>query len=100
MFQELIGPDPKRCTLVAMDFVTEAQAASMVAYQKTTSTDTVAIPGYDAAIAFGYPTLTGLTVYANLKALYLEVGLDGDSNQSSASETGASFLKVLEAKNK
>jgi hypothetical protein len=100
MYQELVGPDPQICRLVAMDFVTETQAASMVTYQRDHASDITTIPGFDPSIAFGYPALTGTTVYANLKSLYLEVIIDGNPNKSSASEVGAQFLKLMEAKNK
>jgi len=104
MFEEMVGPtDPNEqyCRVIAMDFVTEPQAASMVAYQRESSAGITAIPGYDASLVFGYPGLTGLTVYGNFGALYFEVILDGyPGDPDTAGQVGAKFLQVLQAKNK
>jgi hypothetical protein len=103
MFEEMVGPtDPNQqfCRVVAMDFGTEAQAASMVTYQRESSAGITEIPGYDASLVFGYPVLTGLTVYGNFGALYFEVILDGfPGDPDTAGQVGAKFLQALQAKN-
>jgi hypothetical protein len=101
MYQELVGPDPELCLVVAMDFGTAANASSMVAYQKTDSPNATAIPGYDAAVGFVYETLTGVTLYASLKSLYVQLEMDGyGDDKTKGAEDGAAILKVLESKNK
>ena len=100
MYQSLVGPGTQICTLVAMDFVTEAQATDMFNYEQQHTGASVPIPGYDASVAIGYPGITSMTVYAHFKAMYYEVQLDGNSDQTSSSQVASTFLKVLEAKGK
>jgi len=98
MYQDLLGPDPQICTVVAMDFVTDPQATAMFEYQKESAGDSVFVPGYDESVAFGYPSLTGATVYAHVKAYYFELQMDGYPDQDSASAAAAPLLRVLESK--
>jgi hypothetical protein len=101
LVQELVGPDPQNATFWAMDMTTEANAQSMVEHQKTTQSATLTIPPYDASVAIASETLTGITVYAYFKSLYLEVILDGyGSDQDTARQVGAKFLETEKAKTK
>jgi len=101
LVQELIGPDPQNATFWAMDMTSEANAKSMVAYEQTTTSASVAIPGYDSSVAIARETLTGITVYAYFKAVYLEVILDGfGQDRDAAAQTGVKFLQAEEAKTK
>ena len=97
MYEDMQGPDPQLCTVVAMDFVTNDQANSMFSYQKDNGAS-VLIPGYDGSVAIAYSTLTGLTAYAHFKAMYFEVQLSGYADQSSSSAVAAQFLKLLESR--
>jgi hypothetical protein len=98
MYQNLVGPDPQLCTLVAMDFGTDDQATSMFTYEKRLTSAATAVPQYDASVASGNPGLTGVTVYAHFKASYFELQLDGYPDQSSATQAATAFLKALEKK--
>jgi hypothetical protein len=98
MYQNLVGPDPQLCGLVAMDFGTDDQATSMFNYEKQLTSATTAVPQYDASVASGNPGLTGVTVYAHFKASYFELQLDGYPDQGSATQTASTFLKALEKK--
>lgn len=98
MYQDMVGPDPQLCTVIAMDFATDAQATAMFAYKKDKTGADAAIPQYDASVAVGNAALSGMTVYAHLGWVYLELQLDGYSDQALAAQTAASFLKALEPK--
>jgi len=101
LVQELVGPDPQNATFWAMDMTSEANAQSMAAHQKTTMSATITIPGYDASVAIASEALTGITVYAYFKALYLEIILDGfGQDRDAAAQTGVKFLQAEEAKTK
>lgn len=100
MYQEMVGPDPQLCTVVAMDFETDTQAASMFAHQKDLVGADYAIPSYDSNAAIGYGVLTGMTTFAHFGWVYIELTLDGYSDKASAAQVAASFLKVLEPKAK
>jgi hypothetical protein len=102
LWQQLKGPDPQNCTLVAMDMTSEANAKSMVAYQQTLpQLASTAIPGYDASVAIGAEVVGGIQIYACFKALYLEVGLDGfGADSAAASQAGVKFLQAEEGKTK
>lgn len=100
LYQDLVGPAPQICELVAMDLGTEANAKSMVT-NKQGSTATITIPPYDASVAMASKAITGITIYANFKALYLELVLDGyGSDVELPRQVGATFLQALEAKTK
>ena len=99
MYQDLNGPAPQTCNLTAMHFGTEAQAKSMLAAQQTTMSASLSIPNYDSSEASASQTLTGITVFAAFKDLYLEVVLDGyGSDVDSASQAGAKLLQAMQAK--
>ena len=99
LWQQLKGPDPQNCTLVAMDMTSEANAKSMVADQQTAQSASTAIPGYDASVAIGSEALGGIKIFAGFKALYLELILDGfGADSSAASQAGAKLLQAEEAK--
>jgi hypothetical protein len=98
MFQDLVGPDPEICTVVAMDFVTSANANSMFLYQKSNGAS-VAIPGFGTADALAsFFALGGMVAYAHFNALYFEVQLSGFANQTSAASMAAQFLGVFRSK--
>ncbi len=97
MFQDLVGPDPQICTVVAMDFVTNTNANSMFTYQASNGAY-VAIPGYAASVALGSPLLAGMVAYAHFNALYFEVQFSGYADTTSASAVAAQFLNLLFAK--
>jgi hypothetical protein len=99
MYQILNGPSPQTCNLTAMKFVSEAKAAAMVADRQDTMSATISIPGYDVSVASASQALTGITVLASFKDLYVEVVLDGyGSDVDSARQAGAKFLQALQAK--
>jgi hypothetical protein len=99
MYQILNGPSPQTCNLTAMLFASEAKAAAMVADRQDTMSATISIPGYDVSVASASQALTGITVLASFKDLYLEVVLDGyGSDVDSARQVGAKFLQALQAK--
>jgi hypothetical protein len=99
MYQVLDGPDPQTCNLTAMHFGTEAQAKLMLASQKTTMSASLTVPGYDASVASAAQALTGITVFAAFKDLYIETVLDGyGSDVNSPSQVGAKFLQAMRAK--
>jgi hypothetical protein len=100
MYQDLVGPDPEVCGVLAMDFGTDAKATSMFAYQKDLTGASVAIPQYDSGTAIGYPSLTGMTVFAHFGWAYFELQLDGYSDQAKAGQAATPFLKALEQKSK
>lgn len=101
LYQSLVGPDPANCTFIAMDMGSDANAATMVSYQQTTMSASLAIPGYDASVAIASEALFGITVYAHFKNLYLEIILDGyGSDRDAPAQVGAKFLQVSEAKTK
>jgi hypothetical protein len=103
MFQDLVGPDPQTCNVVAMDFVTDAQATAKFAYQRENGAST-AIPGYDRSVAIASTDLAGITVYAHFKALYFELqmsgylGSDDNLDLNKATSAAAQFLGVLKTK--
>ena len=97
MFQDLVGPDPEICTLVAMDFVTSDNATVMFTYKKDNGAS-LPIPGYDASVALGSSTLGGINAFAHINASYFEVQLSGFANLASASAAAQQFLDVLKAK--
>jgi hypothetical protein len=103
MFQDLVGPDPQTCNVVAMDFVTDAQATAKFAYQRENGAST-AIPGYDRSVAIASTDLAGITVYAHFKALYFELQMSGYADQSynvdlnKATTVAAQFLGVLKTR--
>lgn len=106
VYQDLVGPpedggtDPTMCSpLVAMDCGTTANAERMFNYWKENSGASVAIPGYDATVAIGYPGLGGnQTVYAHFKTVYFELVLGGYLSIDQSSAAAALILKNLEAK--
>lgn len=100
MYQDMVGSDPQLCTVVAMDFDTAAHAASMFAHKKDLVAADYAIPSYDTNAAIGYGVLTGMTTFAHFAWAYIELRLDGYSDQASAAQAASSFLKVLEQKAK
>jgi hypothetical protein len=100
MFQDLVGPDQQVCNVVAMDFVTDAQATAEFTYQRENGAST-AIPGYDRSVAIASTNLTGITVYAHFNALYFELQMSGYMDQygnldlNRAISVAAQFLGVL-----
>jgi hypothetical protein len=98
MYQDMVGPDPQLCTVIAMDFATDAQAKTMFDYIKDKTGADTAIPEFDASVAVGNAALSGMTVYAHLGWVYVALQLDGYSDQTLAAQTATSFLKVLEQK--
>jgi hypothetical protein len=101
LVQELVGPDPQNATFWAMDMTSEANAKSMVAYEQTTTSASVAIPGYDSSVAIASEALTSITVYAYFKALYFQLILDGfGSDHEPARQLAVKFLQAEEAKTK
>jgi hypothetical protein len=103
MFQDLVGPDPQVCSVVAMDFVTAANATEKFTYQKDNGAST-AIPGYDRSVAIASTNLTGITVYAHFNALYFELQMSGYMDQygnldlNRAISVAAQFLGVLKTR--
>lgn len=101
LWQQLKGPDPQSCELVAMDMTSEANAKSMVAYQQAAESASIAIPGYAASAAIGSEALGGIKIFAGFKALYLQVSLDGFGSDSAAAlQAGVKLLQAEEAKTK
>lgn len=98
MYQDLVGPDPSLCTVVAMDFGTEAQAKTMATFQKQATNAEVAIPQYDSSVAMASEGITGITVFAYFKSSYFELQLDGYSDPASAASAAQKFLEVLKRK--
>ncbi len=98
MYQNLVGPDPQLCRLVAMDFGTAANATSMFTYEQQLRNATTPIPGFDASTAIGYSVLSGITAYAHFKASYFEVQLTGYADDTSAAQVAAQFLTVMQTK--
>lgn len=91
----------RSCIVVAMDFRSAANAKSMVDFDRAQTSASLTVPSYDVSVAVGYQTLTGMTVYANMQALYLEVQLDGygyPPDLTKAAQDGDAFLKVMQAK--
>lgn len=98
MYQDVAGPDPEICTVVAMDFVTSDNATTMFAYQQTSGAS-LAIPGYGASDALGSNfALGGQNVFAHFKASYFELQLSGFTDATSAGAAAKQFLDVLKAK--
>jgi hypothetical protein len=97
-YQDLVGPGSSLCTVVAMDFGTEAQATSMVTFEKQSSQADVSIPQYDPAVAIASAGITGITVFAHFKSAYLELHLDGYPDQTSAANAAREFLDILKRK--
>jgi hypothetical protein len=98
MYQQMIGPDPASCIVISMDFVTEDQARSMVDYQRQQFSASITIPQYDSSMAIAAGALTGITVFANFKAMYFELQIDGISDQSAAVKVAGQFLAALQNK--
>jgi hypothetical protein len=98
MYQEMVGPSPNACEVIAMDFVTEDNATSMVTYQQKQTSAAVTIPQYDLSVAIAYPVISGITVFAHFKASYFEVSLTGYADQNAATQDAALFLNVLKSK--
>lgn len=98
MYQDLVGPDPKICTVAAMDFSTEAKAAAMFTFQQQQTLADVTVPSYSSAVAIGSAALTGITVFAHFKASYFEIQLDGEPDQTAAAQVAQKFLDVLKGK--
>jgi hypothetical protein len=98
MYQNLIGPGEETCRLVAMDFGTDANATSMVQFERNLTSASIQVPPYDASVAIASEVLSGITAYAHFKSSYFEVQLTGFSDLSSAVQAAASFLGVLQAK--
>lgn len=98
MYQELVGPDPRICTVAAMEFGTEAKATSMFTYQQQQTQAAVTVPQYASAVAIGAEALTGITVFAHFKASYFEIQLDGYSDQTEGAQAAQRFLDVLKGK--
>jgi hypothetical protein len=101
MYQDLVGPSGSICTLVAMDFSTDAKANTMFTYQKDINGAATSISPYDGTVAIGNSLSTGLTAYAHFKASYFEVQLDGyGADPTVAIPVASQFLQALEKKNK
>ncbi|MGB7567553.1 MAG: hypothetical protein WBM07_06830 [Chitinivibrionales bacterium] len=105
MYQNLIGPngpDSQVCTVVAMDFVTNASAASMFGYMKESdSANIIAIPQFDTSVAVASTGIAGnITAYAHFKEMYFELQLSGYASRDSSCSEAMQMLKVLELKTK
>jgi hypothetical protein len=101
MYQDLVGPNSGIIEVVAMDYVTDAQATAMFTSKKQLQTATIPIPPYDVSVAIGISGLTGLTVLAHFKASYFELQLSGYGEQKvtcSACSVAKQFLDVLQSK--
>jgi len=98
MYQDLVGPDPKICTVAAMDFGTDAKATSMFTFQQEQTHADVTVPQYTSAVAIASAALTGITVFAHFKAAYFEIQLYGYSDQTAAAQAAQKFLDVLKGK--
>lgn len=101
MFQSLVGPDPELANFYAMDFVTDAKATAMVAWEQTQTNAATTIPGYAPSVAVGNGSISGLVVYAHFKATYIELAISGFGDQGStcsACSMAAQFLQVLSSK--
>lgn len=98
MYQDVAGPDPEICTVVAMDFVTSDNATTMFTYQQTSGAS-LAIPGYGASDVLGSNfALGGQNVFAHFKASYFELQFSGFTDATSAGAAAKQFLDVLKAK--
>jgi hypothetical protein len=101
MYQDLVGPSGSICTIVAMDFSTDAKADTMFTYQKTQNVASTTLSPYDGTVAIGNSLKTGLTAYAHFKASYFEVQLDGyGADPTAAIPVASQFLQVVEKKTK
>jgi hypothetical protein len=101
MYQSFAGPSGETANFFAMDFVTDAKATAMFAWEQNDKNATTAIPGYDTSVAVGYGTIGGFIAYAHFKSVYFEVSVGGFGDQSStcsACPTVAQFLQVLSSK--
>jgi hypothetical protein len=99
MYQDLVGPNSRICTVVAMDFGTDVGATSMFSFQQDQTKAAVTIPSYDSAVAIGAETLTGITtVFAHFNASYFELHLHGYPDPASAAQAAPQFLDVLKRK--
>ena len=81
-----------------MDHSTVANATAMFTYEQQQTAASVAVPGYAAGTAIGYPALTGITVYAHFSATYIELQLDGYPDPAQGAAAAGPLLKALEAK--
>ena len=97
MYQDLTGPSQAICTVVAMDFVTTANATKMFTYQQENGY-ALSIPGYDASTALGSSTLGGINAVAHFGASYFEVQLSGFADATSAGTAAKPFLDVFKSK--
>jgi hypothetical protein len=98
MYQTLVGPDPQSCRVVAMDFGTEANATDMFTYEQQHTSASIPIPSYDTSVAVAYSVISGITVYAHIKAAYFELQLTGYSDNATATQVATQFLDILKAK--
>lgn len=101
MYEQMVGPSPTQCVVIAMDFGTDANATSMFDYEKQYNSASVQISPYDASTAIGYTGMTSCQIYAHFKASYFELEMDGyGSDPTAGCQAGTAFLQVLEAKTK
>jgi hypothetical protein len=101
MYQDLVGLDSSIVEIIAMDYVTEAQATAMFTWKKQDQSATIQIPPYDPSVAIGSSGLSGLSVLAHFKASYFELQLSGYGEQKvtcSACPVAKQFLDVLKSK--
>jgi hypothetical protein len=104
LFQDLMGPDPQTCNLVVMDYVTDNKANDKFTSQKDSGLPYVTITGYDESVAIATTNLTGITVYAHFKALYVELqmsgylGSDDNLDLNKATAAAAQFLGAIKTK--
>ena len=100
MYQYLVGSGLETCTVIAMDFVTDAKATDIFNYQKDSYGASDPIPGFDTSVAIGSFALGNATVFAHFKAMYFELPLSGFPNgdQTLTYQGAAQFLTALKAK--
>jgi hypothetical protein len=101
MYQDLVYSDGSMIEIVAMDYVTEAQATAMFTWKKNDQSATIPIPPYSPQIAIGSSNLTGLGILAHFKAYYFELTLSGYGPQTttcSACTVAKQFLDALQSK--
>lgn len=98
MYQQMIGPEPWACLVIAMDFVTAAQAQQMVASQQQQYSASVSIPQYDVLVAVAAQGLTGITAFAHFASTYFDLQIDGVSDEAAAAQVAGQFLNALKTK--
>jgi len=96
--QRMNGPGRQEAEIFAEDFGFPDSARSMLAAMKAALDARVVVPGFDTALAFAYPVVEGLSVYAALDKYYFEVALSRVPDQAAGLREAARFLEYYRQK--